>query len=316
MQRRGKTTAGSQRWYCAKCDRSAIRKRQDNCERTRLFLFVRWLTGKTSLVEIAKEYKVSIKTVRRWFVSYWQSPPKTIPSDPVRVLVLDGTSVVFRVCMLLIAGDADQSRPVDWLAVERESHGTWLHFLTKMRNRGIMPTTVICDGQRGLLKAIPTVWPEAKVQRCLIHVIRQASIWLTQHPKTDAGRELLCLVRLLTLIRTRRQKRRWVRSFNYWRRRHYDFLKEKSYGPGKHWWYTHRKLRGVRSLLANAIPDLFRFVSDPTIPRTSNHVEGGMNSRIKELFCSHRGLSVQKKIVLASWYLRSRQLKKPPRNVH
>lgn len=316
MQRRGKTAAGSQRWYCDKCNQSATRKRQDNRERTRLFLFIRWLTGKMSLTEISDEYKVSTKTVRRWFVSYWQLPPKTILNDPVRVLVLDGTSVVFRVCMMLIAGDADRSKPVDWLAVERESHSSWLHFLTRINNRGIQPKIVVCDGQRGLLKAIPTVWPKARVQRCLIHVIRQASIWLTQNPKTAAGCELLYLVRSLTLIRTRRQKRRWIRAFSYWRRRHYDFLKEKSHGHEKHWWYTHRKLRGVRSLLANAIPDLFRFVSDPTIPRTSNHVEGGMNSRIKELFNSHRGLSIQKKVVLASWYLRSRQQKKPPRNVH
>jgi hypothetical protein len=307
MQKYGMTKIGSQRWYCVNCKRSGTRKRQDNRTRTRLSLFVDWLTGTASISKIAKHYKVTTRTVNRWFVPYWQSPPKTKIHDPVRVLVLDATSVVPRVCMMLIAGDADRSKPVAWRAVDRESYGSWMPFLAKMSNRGVRPEIVVCDGQRGLLKAISIVWPEAMVQRCLIHVIRQASLWLTQNPKTVAGQQLLALVRLLTMIRTMRQKRKWIRAFKYWRRRHCDFIKERSYGSGKHWWYTHRKLRGVRSLLANAIPDLFRFVSDPTIPRTSNHVEGGLNSRIKELFRSHRGISIQKKIVLASWYLRSRQ---------
>ncbi len=307
MQRYGTTTVGSQRWYCTNCKHSGIRKRQDNRERTRLSLFVGWLTGTVSISKIAKRYKVTTRTVNRWFAPFWQMPPKTTMNDPVRVLVLDGTSVVPRVCMMLIAGDADRSKPVDWRAVDRESYGAWMPFLASMNNQGIMPRVVVCDGQRGLLKAISTIWPKAMAQRCLVHVIRQASLWLTQNPKTVAGQELLCMVRVLTLIRTKRQKRKWIRAFKYWYRRHRDFLKERSHGEGKHWWYTHRKLRGVRSLLANAIPDLFRFVSDPTIPRTSNHVEGGLNSRIKELFHSHRGISIRKKIVLASWYLRSRQ---------
>jgi hypothetical protein len=307
MLKYGVTKIGSQRWYCVNCKRSGIRKRQDNRARTRLSLFVNWLTETVSISEIAERYKVSERTVNRWFEPYWQSPPKTKTYDPVRVLVLDGTSVVPRVCMMLIAGDADRNKPIDWRAVDRESYGSWMPFLAKMSDQGVRPKVVVCDGQRGLLKAISTVWPEARVQRCLIHVIRQASSWLTQNPKTVAGQELLALVRLLGSIRTRRQKRRWIRAFKYWLRRHHGFLKERSHGEGKHWWYTHRKLRGVRSLLANAVPDLFRFVSDPTIPRTSNHVEGGLNSRIKELFHSHRGISLRKKVVLASWYLRSRQ---------
>lgn len=307
MQKYGVTRIGSQRWYCVNCKRSGIRKRQDNRARVRLSLFVDWLIGTMPISKIAKRHKVSARTMNRWFGPYWQSPPKTKTPGAARVLVLDGTSVVPRVCMMLIAGDADRSQPIDWLAVERESYGSWMPFLAKLDNRGIKPTVVVCDGQRGLLKAISAVWPKAKTQRCLIHVIRQASSWLTQNPKILAGQELLVLVRLLGTVRTRRQKRKWIRAFNHWRRRYHEFLKERSRGEGKHWWYTHRKLRGVRSLLANAVPDLFRYVSDPTIPRTSNHVEGGMNSRIKELFHSHRGISLRKKIVLASWYLRSRQ---------
>lgn len=315
MQRRGKTAAGAQRWYCPSCDRSSVRKRKDNRERTRSFLFVRWIVGTTPQTAVAHGRKVAARTVRRWWKPLWWQYQEPSPRSPVRVLVLDATSIAPRACMLLIAGDAGTGAPVSWSPTVRESYGSWLPFLSVMAERGICPDFIVCDGQRGLLKAIHAIWPAACVQRCAIHVVRQSLAWLTRNPKTVAGKELRLLVKGIMSIRTRRQKRRWIRSFERWCGRHRAFLKERSDGPDGRWWYTHRKLRGVRSLVANATPDLFRFVSDPSVPRTSNHVEGGMNSRLKELFRAHRGLSVPKKLVLASWYLHVRQEKKPPRNV-
>lgn len=273
-----------------------------------------WLTSKATLKDVSRDEGVSPKTLERWFDPFWSRPPKPSPTGNVRTLVLDGTSVMKRWCMLLIAGDGDRNRPISWLPVGRESYDSWHTFLRKLSWEGLEPSVVVCDAQRGLLKAIREVWPKARVQRCLVHVVRQSCAWLTQNPKTLAGLRLLKLVQGLAGIRTRRQKRRWVRAFGNWDRKHERFLKDRSHGSGGRWWYTHRKLRGNRSLLKNAIPDLFRFVTDPTLPRTSNHVEGGLNARLKELFRCHRGFSLTKKLALASWYLALRQGQKPTRN--
>lgn len=313
MQRWGTHPSGTKRWRCLACKTNTVRKRKDNRERTRLSLFVRWLTSKATLEEVADDAVVSIQTLHTWFRLFWLSPPKPKPTS-TRVLVLDATSVVPRQCMLLIAGDNDRCEPVSWMPTVRECHEAWFKFLMDLMWAGVEPSVVVCDGQRGLLKAINEVWPKTKIQRCLVHVIRQASNWLTQNPKTRTGYELLILVRQLSAIRTKRQKRRWIRSFRYWDRKHELFLKERTYASSGRWWYTHRILRGTRSLLRNAIPDLFRFVTDSSIPRTSNHVEGGLNARIKELFRCHRGFSPTKKLALASWYLAIRQGQKPTRN--
>lgn len=127
-------------------------------------------------------------------------------------------------------------------------------------------------------------------------------LWITQRPKTLAGQDLRILVRSLLSVRTRRQKRRWIRRWRGWHRKYQKFLNERSYydpANGKRsWWYTHRKLRAVRSLIRNSLPDLFAFVGHPEIPRTSNYVEGGINSRLKELLHRHRGLSLKRKRVL------------------
>lgn len=308
MQRWGKHPTGTQRWRCATCAKSTTWKRKDNRERSRLSLFVAWLVSKKSLVEWATESSVSVQTLVSWFRPFWFHSPQPQYDHPVRVLVLDATSVVVRRCMLLIAGDNDRRAPVSWFPTIRECLDSWYLFLSTL---DIEPVVVVCDGQRGLLKAIHTVWPRARVQRCLVHIMRQASAWLTQNPKTIAGRRLLVLVKQLRDVRTRRQKRRWLRAYRKWNKKYAHFLKEKSFSWHGNWWYTHRRLRGTKSLIENAIPDLFRFVTDPTVPRTSNHVEGGINARLKELFRSHRGFSPTKKLALASWYLALRQGQKP-----
>jgi hypothetical protein len=86
--------------------------------------------------------------------------------------------------------------------------------------------------------------------------------------------------------------------------------------PGR-WWYTQRKLRAVRSLLKNSAPHLFTWILLPGVPRTTNHVEGGINSKLKDLFRIHRGIPAQKKIALTAWYLYHRQSeRKSTRNMY
>lgn len=316
MQKWGLTKAGKQRWYCSDCELSAVRKRSDQRARMRWSLFVSWLIGKKSLEDISSEQRLSIRSLSRWFAPFWRTAPTpTLPSC-VRILVLDATSIVPRQRMVFIGTDAETGRPVSWADWSHESHEVWSLFLAHLDRAGIKPQVVVCDAQRGLLKAIREVWPDAIVQRCLIHVVRQAMIWLTKNPKTIPGVELRALVGTLPAVRSREEAERWVRSFNSWSDKSREFLRERSEGPDGTRWYTHRKLRGVRSLIANAIPDLFHFTNDVSIPRTSNHVEGGINARLKELLRCHRGIQTNKKLVLVAWYLAIRQGQKPTRDVY
>jgi hypothetical protein len=313
MIRWGKTAKGSQRYRCGECSGTGVRTRDDLVEAKRMRLFERWLTGKSTASEAASSAGVTRRTVIRWFEPFWSDTPRPAGRIRSRTLVVDGVSVVKRESVALLAGDPATSRPVGWAFADREFHGAWREFFLGLRGRGADPGCVVSDGQKGLIKAVREVFPGAKVQRCVVHVHRQAMAWLTRNPKTDAGRELRPIVSALLLVRTPRQRDAWLRSLRGWELKRGDFLKERTCG-GHGWWYTHRKLRAVRSLLRNAAPDLFQYVDDPAVPRTSNHVEGGLNSRIKELLRSHRGISKHQRLALVSWYLHFR-LKKPTRNV-
>jgi hypothetical protein len=312
MVRWGRTAAGAQRYRCPDCSVTGTRKRPDIVEAKRLRMFERWVTSKATLVEVAVLAGVSRDAARIWFMPFWENPPRVSGAVDCRTLVVDGVTVVKHEVVALLAGDPDTSAPVGRGFAERECHGAWREFFLGLRRRGANPKHVVCDGQKGLLKAKREVWPDTPVQRCVIHVHRQAMAWLTKKPKTDAGRELRPIMSALLMVRTSAQRDDWLASLREWEKKHHNFLKERSCGENG-WWYTHRKLRAVRTLLRNASPDLFRYIDDPTVPRTTNHVEGGLNSRIKELLRSHRGISKNQRLALVSWYLHFR-LKKPTRN--
>ena len=315
MQRRGKTASGKQRWFCPECRRSRVRSNPAQSKRHKKKLFIEWLCGTESLEGCAQGCGVSRRTMQRWFEPFWtQSPAPEAPSTlEGQSLILDAVSIEPHRMMALI-GRTPQ-HVVWWTFSERESSDSWTLFCSRLPR----PDAAVCDGQRGLFAAIRWFWPTVSFQRCLIHVVRHALTKLTRQPKTLAGQDLRKLVKELPTIRTRRKKRRWIRRWNRWRRKYHRFLAERSYGDVQEkrrgWWYTHKKLRAVRSLIQNSLPHLFTFIGHPEIPRTSNHVEGGINSRLKELLYRHRGLSLTQKQALTSWFLSLKLPQKPPQNV-
>lgn len=315
MQRWGTTSAGKPRWRCAACEVAGTRRREDSRAGARLSLFVRWVSGEATAANVSASRGVSRQTTWRWFSSFWSAPPGASGRVVSRVLVLDATGVVRLLTVALLAGDPATSRPVGWGFAPRECLGALPPFLLALRERGADPECVVCDGQKGLLKAVRAAFPSAAIQRCVIHVHRQAMSWLTRNPQTEAGREIRRLVSALLPVRDAGGRDEWLGRLRSWEERHADFLKERTFGDGGRWWYTHRKLRAVRSLVRNAAPNLFRYIDDPGVPRTSNHVEGGLNARIKELLRSHRGITKRQRMALASWYLHIRAAKKPTRNV-
>ena len=53
-----------------------------------------------------------------------------------------------------------------------------------------------------------------------------------------------------------------------------DFINMQSMNKDtERYWYTHKNLHAACSLLLNAMPDMFHFLDDKEIPRTSNSLE-------------------------------------------
>jgi len=140
---------------------------------------------------------------------------------------------------------------------------------------------------------------EAKVQ--LFTFQRMSRIYLTQFPKTEAGRELLPLVGKLHEIATYQQRDEWITLFHHWNEIYHDFLLEKSIAPSGRRWYKHKLLRRTRSLIKNALSDLFHYLDDPRIPKSTNGLECRF-SYLKNELKIHRGLSTENRKNFILWH--------------
>jgi len=60
-----------------------------------------------------------------------------------------------------------------WAGTGGEGAKFWMAVLTDLRNRGVKDTFfVVCDGLKGLPEVVTNVWPQATVQTCIIHLLR------------------------------------------------------------------------------------------------------------------------------------------------
>lgn len=185
--------------------------------------------------------------------------------------------------------------------MERENYYNYLTDLEFLKQLGLIVASITSDGQKGLIKAVREVFPDTIHQRCIIHIQRMSLAYLTRFPKTNAGIELRCLVRELHKIETYYDRDLWIEYFSDWRERHNDFLKEKSESDSGRKWYTHKSLRKTRSLIKNALPNMFYYLDDYRIPKSTNGIETRF-SFLKNSLGIHRGLSNKNRKNFIIWY--------------
>lgn len=112
----------------------------------------------------------------------WQNRPL----EPIyAVLLIDaivikvrGAQVANRPVYVAIGVDLDGQRDVLglWLGPSGgEGAKQWATMLTELRNRGVADVLIACcDGLRGLPESIRGTWPEATVQTCVVHMVRNS----------------------------------------------------------------------------------------------------------------------------------------------
>ncbi|MBU1885402.1 transposase [Patescibacteria group bacterium] len=309
LQKWGKNKNGSQRYFCKKCKQTNTRKRPEISQINHNKIFINWLLGKDSKDEVASDYGVSRRTLVNWFSSFWDDEPVSKQTDiSNKVVIADGKYIAKDGCVLVSVCD---EKTASWHFSQRENFSSWLAFLNSLKQ---IPFAIVCDGQKGMFKAIKQRFPGTIIQRCQFHVIKYIRSKLTKNPESIAAIELKKLVLEITKIKTREQLKDWLTNYKYWWQVNKDFVKEKTYTINsftptgrQRWHYTHRNLHASHSHLKNALPCLFRYIQHPEIPNTSNFVEGGINALMQEKLRLHRGLKLPKRRVLIAHFLSSKQ---------
>jgi transposase-like protein len=94
--------------------------------------------------------------------------------DAVMVKVRDG-QVANRPIYAAIGVSLEGERDILglWAGTGGEGAKFWMAVLTDLKNRGVQDVFfVVCDGLKGLPEVVGSAWPQAIVQACIVHLIR------------------------------------------------------------------------------------------------------------------------------------------------
>jgi transposase-like protein len=87
-----------------------------------------------------------------------------------------------------------------WLS-ETEGAKFWLSCLTDLKNRGLKDIFIACvDGLSGFPEALRTAYPQAKVQLCVVHLVRAALKYVTDKDSDQVIDDLKKIYRAATAI--------------------------------------------------------------------------------------------------------------------
>ena len=94
-----------------------------------------------------------------------------------------------------------------WQA-ENEGAKFWLNVLTELKNRGLNDILIACvDGLKGFPDAINTVYPKARIQLCIVHMVRNSMRFVSWKEYKAVTRDL----KAISLPQKRQASRHWKR---------------------------------------------------------------------------------------------------------
>lgn len=296
MKRNGKTKAGRQRWRCRSCGASTTHRIDNTAKHLKAFL--KWLFGKLSISEIAGCSKDTFRRRSAYFWKLWPLPEYT--GEVHDVVFVDGIYVTKKLVVLIACS---REHVIAWHLAESECSAAWSALLLKIP----APAMVVSDGGAGFQKAARMIWPQTRIQRCLVHVSRQIKRKTTLNPQLDAGKELLELARNLTKVKDADQATEWLVAYAQWCSKWERFLREFTLKDGRKI-YTHERLRSARRSLNKLAKEgtLFTFIElqesqGGRWDSTNNIIEGRVNAQIRAMLRNHRGLSTMRRIKAVFW---------------
>lgn len=293
---------GKQRYKCKNCQVLSTASNKGVSLANRLNWFKEWIIGRQTLNQLSKASGYSERTLKRYFDKYLSDAPvfHVKPSESVNLLI-DATYFSNDLCLVLY-----RDNTVKYTQLYRLTDGEWYEEikedLENLLALGLQIESITCDGHKALLKAIRKACKHAVLQRCVVHIQRMCRIWLTMRPKSDAGNELRMIVNRLHKIQTYDQKNYWLASLVHWYNKHEDFIKEKSYSSNGNYWYKHKLLRRSFTVIRRALPDMFHYLDNARIPKSTNGLESFFG-HLKSHITVHRGLSRIHRRNFIKWYL-------------
>lgn len=138
-------------------------------------------------------------------VKVWQNRPldalyPILYLDALQVKVRDGAHIRNKAIYLAIGINLAGTKEVLglWVA-QSEGAKFWLQIVTELKNRGVNDIFIACvDGLKGFPEAIETVFPQAQVQLCIVHLVRHSLNYVGWKQRKEVASDLQHIYRAST----------------------------------------------------------------------------------------------------------------------
>ena len=133
-----------------------------------------------------------IPVIREWQQRPLQEVYVHVVMDAIHYKVRQDGRIVNKAVYIVIGIDTDGYRDILGMWVgENESARFWLKILGDLKERGVEDILIASvDGLEGFSKAISATYPQTKVQRCIVHVIRNSTRHLSYRDRRNFTRDL------------------------------------------------------------------------------------------------------------------------------
>jgi len=139
-------------------------------------------------------------------VKEWQHRPldavyPIVYFDAIRMKIRDEGQVVNKAAYLAIGVSMDGIKDVLGIWLEKtEGAKFWLKVITELKNRGLKDVLIACvDGLKGLPDAIEAVFPQAEVQLCIVHMVRNSLRFVSYKHRKQVAADLKEIYRAPTI---------------------------------------------------------------------------------------------------------------------
>lgn len=133
-----------------------------------------------------------IPQVREWQNRPLESVYPVVWLDAIHYKVRDGGKVVSRAIYNVLAINAEGYKDLIGMYVsESEGAKFWLSVLTDLKSRGVRDILIACtDNLSGFSEAILSIFPQAEVQSCIIHQVRNSLKYVSSKDKKTFMKDL------------------------------------------------------------------------------------------------------------------------------
>jgi putative transposase len=175
-------------------------------------------------VEISPELVSKITDKIMPEITAWQSRPLNpvypfVFMDAIHYKVKENHQYQTKAAYVVLGIDMDGRKDIlgVWIG-EHESSKFWLSVLNDLKSRGVLDVYLFCvDGLKGFQEAISAVYPQAQIQRCIIHQIRSSTRYVSYKDIKSLMKDLKLVYQAVTeeeaLENLSRFKEKWEKSY-------------------------------------------------------------------------------------------------------